>query len=101
MDWRSACNLSKIREANRLAESGTGLPHRAILHGEKATITNREGNGVLESDADRFHDWEPIFPCDTITALGNVAREAPKRPDVTDRTEVAGPLEAYLGEGEW
>jgi hypothetical protein len=97
MEWRSACHQSKIREAHRLPIR-PGDPYRAILHGDQATITNKDGHSVLESDADRFHDWTPIYPCDTITALGNIARDAPK--PVT-KPEGPTPFDSFLGGLGW
>jgi len=92
MEWRAACLMSRLHEAKR--EAGPSyLPHRVILHGDRATVETGEGASVPESEAAKFHDWEPIFPCDTITALGNVAREKPIKPiKALGRT----PFDAFL-----
>jgi hypothetical protein len=98
MEWRSACRMSAINDAHRLTRV-PGQPYRAILYGNgRATVVDCDGHKLVESEADKFHDWEPVSRVDPITALGNVAKKAPIKPlKALGRT----PFDSFLGGQGW
>jgi len=96
MEWRSACRLSAINDAHRLATE-RGIPYRARRYGDGSHVVDCEGTPLLESDADRFYDWEPIERVDPITALGKVVDQKPKPLKAPGPT----PFDSYLGGLGW
>ena len=76
MEWKTACGLSEIGEAYRVAID-EHEPYRA--NARHKWVKNRVGNQLPLDEASSRHDWLPLSPFkDPISALGAVSRRSDK-----------------------